>query len=102
MAFESVAAEATEQNANAVVSGWIPPMIDKIPAPDREALQLAEIEGLPQAEVTERLGLSLSGAKSRIQRARARLRQKILDCCELEMDRRGNVLDWSKRSEKPC
>jgi len=41
--------------------------------------------------VAERLGVSLSGAKSRVQRGRERLRQGLLDCCAIEIGRRGIV-----------
>ena len=41
-----------------------------------------------------RLGLSLSGAKSRVQRARRMLREVLLKCCRVELDRRGGVVDY--------
>jgi len=49
--------------------------------------------------VAERLGLSLSGAKSRVQRGRAMLRQALFDCCHFEFDRRGGVLDFASRPD---
>jgi RNA polymerase sigma-70 factor (ECF subfamily) len=69
-------------------------------APDyREALTLAEVEGLAQREIAERAGLTLSGAKSRVQRARRMLREAILACCRVEVDRRGGVVDYQRRAE---
>ncbi len=50
---------------------------------------LSEIDGLPQQEVASRLGISLSGAKSRVQRGRRMLRQRLLDCCDIETGRGG-------------
>src|SRR5688572_20162232 len=41
-------------------AGWLDEMIRSLPEGYREAVQLAEIEGLPQQEVGDRLGLSLS------------------------------------------
>src|SRR5829696_7555597 len=49
-------------------AGWLDEMIRALPDGYREAVQLAEIEGLSQQAVADRLGLSLSGAKSRTQR----------------------------------
>jgi len=69
-------------------------MIDELPPRYRDPLMLSEIEGLTQAQVADRLGLSLSGAKSRVQRGRHRLRERILDCCHVELDRFGGVLDY--------
>lgn len=89
-------------NLNAEVEGWLRSMAAQLPPGYREAVELAELQGLPQAEVGRRLGLSLSGAKSRVQRGRRRLRELLLDCCHLEFDRRGNVVDCERRRECGC
>ena len=67
----------------------------------REALVLTEWQGLTQEQMAKRLGISLSGAKSRVQRARGQLKEMLLDCCRLELDRRGNILDMQRR-RKSC
>ena len=72
-------------------------MVTSLPAQDRQALILTEYQGLTQKELAERLGLSLSGAKSRVQRARAKLKQQLLACCHFELDRRGHVIDYQPR-----
>lgn len=69
-------------------------MIADLPEPYRQALLLTEYEGLSQKELADRQGLSLSGAKSRVQRARDRLRDMLLDCCHFVLDRRGSVIDY--------
>jgi RNA polymerase sigma-70 factor, ECF subfamily len=70
------------------------PLVNNLPPPYRRAVTLAEIEGLTQREVASTLGLSLSGAKSRVQRARKILTDSLLDCCRIELDRRGGVVDY--------
>ena len=72
-------------------------MIAALPDPYREALILSEYQGLSQKDVADRLGISLSGAKSRVQRARRQLREMFLACCHFEMDRRGRILDYYAR-----
>jgi len=72
-------------------------MVMSLPAQDRQALILTEYQGLTQKELAERLGLSVSGAKSRVQRARNKLKQQLLDCCHFELDRRGHVIDYQAR-----
>lgn len=79
---------------------WLGEMIRSLPDGYREAVQLAEIEALAQQEVANRLGLSLSGAKSRIQRGRAMLRGILERCCHFELDGRGNVMDAIPRPEQ--
>ncbi|MDQ3226750.1 MAG: RNA polymerase sigma factor SigZ [Chloroflexota bacterium] len=66
-------------------------MLAQLSAADREALLLTEVEGLTQQEMADRLNLSLSGAKSRAQRARKKLKHAFIDCCDIELDRRGGV-----------
>jgi RNA polymerase sigma-70 factor, ECF subfamily len=66
-------------------------MLEDLPGEDREALLLTDVEGLTQQELADRLGLSLSGAKSRVQRARKKLKLAYVDCCQVEFDRRGGV-----------
>ncbi len=73
------------------------PMIDSLPDHYREALMLSEIEGLTQKEVAERQGLSVSGAKSRIQRGRLLVKDMLLDCCRFEFDRHGKIVDYDRR-----
>jgi RNA polymerase sigma-70 factor (ECF subfamily) len=76
-----------------VVSELLPcvrAMVRNLPELDRQALVLTEYQGLTQKELAERLGLSFSGAKSRVQRAREKLKQQLLECCHFELDRRGH------------
>src|SRR5438094_5928768 len=72
-------------------------MVDSLPADYREALYLTEYQGLTQRELAERLGLSFSGAKSRVQRAREKLKKMLLDCCHFDLDRRGHIIDYQPR-----
>jgi RNA polymerase sigma-70 factor (ECF subfamily) len=79
---------------------WLDEMIRSLPEGYREAVQLSEIEGLSQQEIADRLGLSLSGAKSRIQRGRGMLKGILEQCCHFELDRRGNVLDCDPKPDR--
>ena len=72
-------------------------MVEALPEPYRQALLLTEFEGLSQRELADRVGISLSGAKSRVQRARLKVRDMLLECCHLELDRRGAVIDYYER-----
>lgn len=75
--------------------------VGELPPSYREALVLTEWKGLTQEQLAKQLGLSISGAKSRVHRARRQLKELLLDCCRFELDRRGNVLDMQHR-RKQC
>ncbi|RIJ42999.1 RNA polymerase sigma factor SigZ [Pontibacter oryzae] len=70
----------------------IVPLINLLPATYAEALRLSELEGLSQLEIASRLGISYSGAKSRVQRGREKLKQLFQECCHLEISRQGQLL----------
>jgi RNA polymerase sigma-70 factor (ECF subfamily) len=84
----------TEDNAVAELSGSMYQMVNELPSPYREALLLTEYGGLTQKDLAQRLGISLSGAKSRVQRARQKIKDSLLNCCHFEFDRYGRVVDY--------
>ncbi len=87
-------AALTEDASEAEFAQCLTPLIEQLPANYRQAIRLAEIEGLTQQEVASAQGLSLSGAKSRVQRGRKLLKSILLQCCQVEVDRRGSVIEW--------
>jgi len=74
------------------------PLIERLPASYRQALVVTEIDGVTQAEAAARLGLSVSGMKTRVQRGRSRLKDVLLECCHVELDRRGGVTSYRAQS----
>jgi RNA polymerase sigma-70 factor, ECF subfamily len=76
---------------------YIRGLVDNLPEPYRQAIILTEYEGLSQKEMAERLGISISGAKSRVQRARQRIKEMMLQCCHYEFDMRGAILEYHER-----
>jgi len=76
------------------------PMMDVLPEEYRLPLLLSDLEGLPQKEVAERLGLSLSATKSRVQRGRERLKSAFTECCHFKLDHRGSVMAYQGRDGK--
>jgi RNA polymerase sigma-70 factor (ECF subfamily) len=83
------------------LSECLQPMIQLLPDIYREAVILSEIQGLKLKDVAQRQGTSLSGAKSRVQRGRALLKEMLADCCRLEFDHKGRVCDYERKS-KSC
>ena len=84
------------------VADYLIPLISRLPSPYREALTLTELEGLTQQAAADALGISLSGAKSRVQRGREQLKQKLLERCKFEFDRLGRIIDCTPRTNHAC
>jgi RNA polymerase sigma-70 factor, ECF subfamily len=76
-------------------------VIETLPTDDRVALTFTEIDGLSREELASELGISVTAAKSRVQRARTKLRKAVEECCRLVADPYGRVIDWKKRGT-PC
>ncbi len=92
---ESMPAAAEEEpDAASELTASIQEMVTALPTKYRQAIELTEFQGLSHAELAARLNISLSGAKSRVQRARQMLKQAFLDCCHFEFDRYGRVIDY--------
>jgi len=94
--------DAAEEAEKAALLASFRRMITELPEPYREAIQLTEMEGLTQQELAARLGISLSGAKSRVQRGRAMLKDMLLECCRFEFDRRGGIVECERREKAGC
>ncbi len=97
-------ASETEPIGNAELSGCLRPMIARLSEEYRQAIVLVEIEGLTQKEAAARLGLSVPGMKSRVQRGRRQLKMLLNECCVIELDGRKGVVDFHLRrpDASPC
>jgi RNA polymerase sigma-70 factor (ECF subfamily) len=79
------------------LSECLQPMIQLLPENYRDAVILSELKGLTQNEVAKLQGISLSGAKSRVQRGRTLLKNMLDDCCRLEFDHSGRLCDYERK-----
>lgn len=69
----------------------LPRVLSELSPKDREAITLCDIEGMTQQDYALRLGLTLPAAKSRVQRARARLKEQLTVACQVSFDEAGGV-----------
>ena len=83
-------------------SRCIEPLLGEVPQPYREAIALTELGGMTRKDAADRLGLSVSGMKARVQRGRGKLKDVLLDCCNVEFDHRGGLLDYGRRAGSDC
>lgn len=96
----NMSANVDEDLPSADLAACVAPFIEQLPPRYRDALKLVEIEQLSQKEAAARLGLSVSGIKSRVQRGRSKLKTAILRCCAIQLDRRGEVIDHTPRGPR--
>jgi len=89
-----------DQNSNKEIAGCLSAMIENLPDKYRQAILLTELEHLINKELARQLGISLSGAKSRVQRARRMLKEMLTCCCSLEFDSLGNIIDYKHKTSE--
>lgn len=75
---------------------FIQKAVQSLPEPYREALILTDFQGLGQQELANQTSISLPGAKSRVQRARQKVKEALLHCFQFEFDLRGAILDYRR------
>jgi RNA polymerase sigma-70 factor (ECF subfamily) len=78
------------------------PMIEGLPESYRDAIRLTELRGVAQSQAAKQTGLSVSGMKTRVQRARRKLKTMLFQCCEIQFDNRRGVVAYQPRSGSCC
>ena len=67
----------------------------------RDAITRVDLDGQTHQQAADQLGITVSGMKSRVQRARGQLKDMLTGCCSVELDRTGAVTDY-QHGESTC
>ena len=92
-----IESDSEQHDLNDCVSSCLKEMLQTLPEKYREAIELTEFHNLSQLQLAERLGISYSGTKSRVQRARQMLKERMDQNFVIRMDNYGNVTTCGKR-----
>jgi RNA polymerase sigma-70 factor, ECF subfamily len=71
------------------LSDCLDPMLRTLSATDADLLRRIDLEEASQTELAAALGVPISTLKSRVQRARSRLRSAFDACCAIDLGRHG-------------
>ena len=88
-----------EETIRKELSSCFEPMIKELPDKYRNAVQMSEMESKTQKEVAVQEGISLSGAKSRVQRGRALLKAMLHECCQFEINKENQIVSYEKKDQ---
>jgi RNA polymerase sigma-70 factor (ECF subfamily) len=91
--YSSLVTEMKEKDPHQEIAAGLKGMVEALPVKYSQALLLVEFEGMSQVEMANKLGISVSGAKSRVQRGRQMLKDMLMDCCHFEFDKYGTIID---------
>ena len=82
---------------NGELEKCLKPFVNQLDDKYKEAIILTEFNGLTQRQLAQKLNISYSGAKSRVQRAKENLKKLFTDCCSIQSDKYGNVVDYQQK-----
>lgn len=85
-------APSVDNYLNDCVANCLQGLMKTLPEKYRVALELADIEDVSQYDLAARLEISYPGARSRVQRARKMLRDKIEAMYVIKTDSYGNII----------
>lgn len=68
--------------------------IKHLPKKYEQAITLVELQNVNQLHLAQKLRISYSAAKSRVQRARGLLKEKFQACCNVSTDKYGNIISF--------
>ncbi len=94
---DDLIAPADETHTVDSLAACLPRVLSELSADDREVITACDLQGMAQAAFASARGLSLSAAKSRLQRARQRLRSQMTLSCQVRIDEAGQVSDFVPR-----
>lgn len=84
--------EVTDLHDYSAYMKCLMPFVRSLPEKDRNVVTEVVFNGMPQREYAEQHGLNYSTVKSRVQRSKLRMREKLSTCCRLETDPYGNIV----------
>lgn len=80
----------------------IEPFIQAFPEQSASLLLAVDIKGQSQKALAEEQNVSYSTIKSRVQKSRGDLKNLFEQCCNLSLDKQGNVIDCELKPESGC
>ncbi len=78
------------------LSDCLDPMLRMLSASDAELLRRIDLQGEAQTDLAASLGIPLSTLKSRVQRARTKLRSAFDQCCAIDLGRNGAPIAFER------
>jgi RNA polymerase sigma-70 factor (ECF subfamily) len=87
-------ADNLPNDATRELARCLQPMLDELSPAARDALTRVDVDGQTHHHAADQLGISVSGMKSRVQRARRQLRDLLEQCCTVGLDGAGAVASY--------
>ncbi len=97
VAFEEPKSPAIDKDVIDKLAHCLPRVLNELTPQDSDLLKGCDINGMSQQEYATRHGLSLSATKSRLLRARLKLKQQLSNSCQVKLDENNKVCCYTPR-----
>ncbi|PKM58254.1 MAG: RNA polymerase sigma factor SigZ [Firmicutes bacterium HGW-Firmicutes-3] len=87
---------------NDEISTCLKLFLSDLPEKYKVPLEMYEFKEMKHKEISKELDISLSGSKTRIQRAREKLKEALIGCCKIEFDVYGNIVEYEQNENYQC
>ncbi len=96
--------EGTHEETKQELAQCIEPFVHALSKDNNQLLTAIELEGRSQKDYAAEKGIPYSTIKSRVKKARSELRKVFDDCCHMQLDNQGNLMDYEvkENKHKPC
>jgi RNA polymerase sigma-70 factor (ECF subfamily) len=97
-ALDAAAPLGSSDDERAQVLGCMAPLLATLSADSARLLRWADMEGRTMQAIADELDITLTAAKSRVQRARKEFVKATRDCCAITVDARGRVTSLTPKN----
>jgi RNA polymerase sigma-70 factor, ECF subfamily len=96
--------ESEDSDATKGLDQCMTSMISLLPEEYRNIIIESEINGVKQKDLADQYGMAYPSLRSKVQRGRERLKQLFYNCCHIETNTLGNVIDAQGKTDcaGPC
>lgn len=98
--FEDCHVEMTqeeEENLNDEILVSMKKFIEQLPVDSKKLIELYEFEDMSHKEISKKLEIKENTSKSRLKRAKEKIKNQLDECCLFQIDKFGNILDYTKK-----
>lgn len=102
--YDDIAQIDSEEDNTKGMEKCLKGFINKLPEEYREIIIDSELKNIKQKDLAVKYNIEYSSLRSRVQRGRERIKKMLLNCCAIELDARGNIIEAKKinASENHC
>lgn len=97
---ENLLDESSENDQAAIkeLGSCVQRFIKQLPEDYQRIMIMSEINNIPQKEIAEILDMNYITVRSKVQRGRSKLKELFTNCCHIEVDKRGAIIDYHEKS----